>query len=119
MTPEEAKQIARDIVDEACLGETFARNGTVAALEASIAAALLEAAGRWLSLEDAPTDKPVLVYDASAKRCVVAQHMTAIEDGSTAWVYARQIGMPGEGLAFIAKHPTHFRYLPEAPEAST
>jgi len=92
------------------------QNGIAKALQASITDALLRAAGRWQPLTEAPTDKPVLVYDDAAKRCVVAQHMTAIEDGSTAWVYARQIGMPGETLAFIAKQPTHFRYLPEAPE---
>lgn len=117
MTPEEAKQTARNIVDGACLGTIFVQNGVAAALEADITAALLEASGRWEPLDHAPTDKPVLIYDAAAKRCVVAQHMTAIEDGSTAWVYARQIGAPGEAMAFIAKLPTHFRYLPEAPEA--
>mgnify|MGYP001012851125 CR=1 FL=1 len=116
MTPEEAKQKAIELLD--IIRQRSALDCPLDG-EEEIAAALLEAAGRWLSLKDAPTDKPVLVYDAAAKRCVVAQHMTAMEDGSTAWVYARQIGMPGEAFAFIAKHPTHFRYLPEAPEAST
>lgn len=50
MTPEEAKQIARDIVDEACLGEAFARNGTIAALHAAIAEALVKAGRPLLSV---------------------------------------------------------------------
>lgn len=43
MTDEQHMQKARDIVDEACLGETFAKNGVIAALTNTIASALSEA----------------------------------------------------------------------------
>ncbi len=46
----------------------------------------------WQDISTAPKDRYVLVYDARLQRSVVAQHMTAIEDGSGDWVYARQLG---------------------------
>lgn len=70
----------------------------------------------WQTLDTAPTDKPVLVYDAHLKRSVVAQKMTAIEDGTSDWVYARQlaaVGMPA--IAFVCKEPTHWQPLPDDP----
>ena len=47
MTEEEAKQKAQDILDEACLGEEYYRNGVVAGLKESISAALLEGTRRY------------------------------------------------------------------------
>lgn len=71
----------------------------------------------WQPIETAPTDIPVLVFDqpdGESGRQFVAQHMTAIEDGSTAWVYARRLGVE-DPVAFIAKCPTHWMPLPEPP----
>ncbi len=74
----------------------------------------------WQDISTAPKDRYVLVYDAKLKRSVVAQHMTAIEDGSGDWVYARQLsanvlGHPVPAWAFICKEPTHWQPLPEPP----
>ncbi len=69
----------------------------------------------WQTMETAPTDKPILVYDARLKRQVVAQSMTAVEDGKSDWVFARRVGLGTEALAFICPHPTHWMHLPKNP----
>jgi hypothetical protein len=69
MTPDKAKARARDIVDEACLGEALAANGVTAALTEAIAAALLEAAGQEKGVtEAAPMDSIVDHCDAEARK---------------------------------------------------
>lgn len=45
MTLDKARAKARDIVDEACLGEAFATNGVIAALGEAITDAILDACG--------------------------------------------------------------------------
>ena len=71
----------------------------------------------WQPIETAPRDRRVLIWDAETKRCVVAQHMTAIDDGSSAWVYARSLScdLDGDKIAFIAENPTHWMPEPDAP----
>lgn len=76
-------------------------------------AALLEADCQWQPIETAPKDQWVLLYDALLRRCVVAQWMTAIEDGSGDWVLARRLG--SDGLAFVSRDATHWRHLPREP----
>lgn len=53
----------------------------------------------WRIIDTAPTDKAVLVYDAHLERCVVAQKMTALEDGESDWVYARRLSNALDGAA--------------------
>jgi hypothetical protein len=69
---------------------------------------------QWQTIDTAPKNVPVLVYDAHLQRAVVAQRMTAVEDGSVDWVYARQIDAVCP-VAFICKQPTHWLPLPSPP----
>jgi hypothetical protein len=108
MTPDEAQAIAdRLYMDHIDTG----------GLREAIAAALLEAAGQWnADMDAAPRDRWILLYDKRLKRCVVAQHMTAMEDGSQDWIFARQLGSDGAGVAFVTSDATHWRHLPAPPE---
>jgi len=63
--------------------------------------------------DDTPSNRRLLVWDDHKKTWFVAEMMTAIEDGSVNWVYARRIGP--DGFAFIVKEPTHWMELPEVP----
>lgn len=118
MTPEQAREKAQDIVLEYLkkLNKADGFNKDFDVVEA-IADALMEAAGEWRTMGNAPKkDRWVLLYDARLKRCVVAQHMTALEDGSQDWVFARHLGSDGSGVAFVSKDATHYRELPAPPE---
>lgn len=43
----------------------------------------------WQPIETAPKDRPILVFDPAQKAVRAVWRMTAIEDGSSAWIYAR------------------------------
>ena len=75
----------------------------------------LEKSGDWQPIETAPRDRWILVWDARLKRCVVVQSMTAIEDGSVDWVFARHWDEFGKTMAFISKDATHWMPLPLPP----
>lgn len=67
----------------------------------------------WQPIETAPDDRQVLVWDGHHQR--VAQMMTAIEDGTRDWVYARQLACEGSAIAFVCE-PTHWRPLDAPPK---
>lgn len=70
----------------------------------------------WRDISTAPQDRPVLIWDALTRHCRVAQLCTSIEEGDSAWVYARRFSWDAEpALAFIAREPTHWIPLPEPP----
>lgn len=72
----------------------------------------------WRPIASAPEDRAVLIWDRRTGAPRVAQLCTAIEDGETAWVYARRLSWEGEpALAFIAGDPTHWMPLPLPPAA--
>lgn len=62
----------------------------------------------WQPIETAPTDREIIVANHESVR--TAQHMTAIEDGSTAWVIAR-----GHNFAVLFDSPTHWMEKPALP----
>ena len=60
-----------------------------------------------------PSGRRLLIWDDHKKTWFVAEKMTAIEDGTVDWVYARRVGP--DALAFIVMKPTHWMELPEGP----
>lgn len=73
-------------------------------------------ASRWRPIAEAPRDRPVLVWDKRTGECRAAELCTSIEEGDTAWVYARRFSWEGEpALAFVAHEPTHWMPLPSPP----
>lgn len=76
----------------------------------------------WQDIETAPKGVPVLIWDKAQSAHRVAFFGTAIEDGSQAWIYARQLSWQrddgGLAIAFVAAEPTHWQPLPDPPEAA-
>jgi hypothetical protein len=64
----------------------------------------------WQPIETAPTNGHVLLYCKETGEQFVAFLGTSIEEGDSAWIYAR-----GRNVAFIVRNPTHWQQLPEAP----
>ena len=72
---------------------------------------------KWQPIDTAPFDKRVLLYDPRMNTSVVAQQMTALEDGEKSWVYARKLsGNSKHAVAFVVAAPTHWMPLPEPPK---
>lgn len=73
----------------------------------------------WQPIETAPTDKRILLWCPRMKTAVVAQQMTAMEDGEKSWVYARQLsGNSTHAVAFVVHAPTHWQPIPDDPTPS-
>lgn len=74
-------------------------------------------ANGWMPIETAPKDRPIQLYSMPEKRQVVAFWGTAVEDSSTAWIYARQLDFhnPENAIAFFFTDPTHWRETFEPP----
>jgi hypothetical protein len=70
--------------------------------------AALAVATMWKPIATAPHDREVIVGNTLNVR--TAQHMTAFEDGSTAWIIAR-----GEGFGVLFDEPTHWMEKPPLP----
>lgn len=66
------------------------------------------------SMDSAPKDKWILVFDAYIGRWVVAQCMTAVEDGTINWVFARRLSVENP-VAFICTKPVAWLPEPEHP----
>lgn len=116
MTPEEAKATSWNLVNQFMVmaESSDAQCDRAAQLVDWFASALLSAAGGWnADMDAAPRDRPVLLYDDRLQRCVVAEWMTAIDDGAQDWVFARQHGLAG--IAFVSRDATHWRELPAPP----
>lgn len=70
----------------------------------------------WQPIATAPKDKPIIVFDKASGSQRVAFFAKAVEDGSTAWVYARSLSCdPAGAIAFVVREPTHWMPLPEPP----
>lgn len=67
----------------------------------------------WRPIQTAPRGRYVLLWDG--ERPYVARQMTAVEDGTRAWVYARRLG--ADGIAFVVPEPSHWMPLPDPPGA--
>lgn len=64
----------------------------------------------WMPIETAPKRGEVLIYAEETGEQFVAFWGTSIEDGETAWCFAR-----GSGVSFIVRDPTHWMPLPTPP----
>ena len=67
----------------------------------------------WQPIETAPKDREILIFDTSGRQRV-CQWVTAVEDGTGAWIYGRRLS-PIDPVAFFVEHPTHWRLLPSPP----
>lgn len=77
--------------------------------------------GGWRTMESAPKDGPILVWDEAGDAQRVATWCVSIEDGDGAWVYARQLSVHAEdgvARAFIVRNPKLWQPLPTPPSAS-